>query len=37
MASEKKMVFAVLGADARQRAAADHLRQQGWQVVGGNA
>lgn len=34
MASEKKMVFAVLGADARQRAAADHLRQQGWQVVG---
>ena len=34
MASEKKMVCAVLGADARQRAAADHLRQQGWQVVG---
>lgn len=34
MASEKKMVFAVLGADARQRAAADHLRRQGWQVVG---
>ena len=35
MASEKKTVFAVLGTDARQRAAADRLRQRGWQVVGG--
>lgn len=35
MANEKKAVFAVLGADARQRAAADRLRQRGWQVVGG--
>ena len=34
MASEKKTVFAVLGTDARQRAAADRLRQRGWQVVG---
>lgn len=34
MASENKTVFAVLGADARQRAAADCLRQRGWQVVG---
>lgn len=34
MANEKKTVFAVLGTDARQRAAADRLRQQGWQVVG---
>lgn len=35
MANERKTVFAVLGADARQRAAADRLRQRGWQVVGG--
>lgn len=33
MANEKR-VFAVLGTDARQRAAADRLRQRGWQVVG---
>lgn len=34
MVNDKKTVFAVLGTDARQRAAADYLQRQGWQVVG---